>query len=136
MIGRSDGFATCIALKVEASGRVTVANAGHPNPYLDGKEVETEANLPLGLVAEITYPEVSLELRPDQICTLVTDGVVEATSASTRELFGFGRTERLSAQPAAEIAETARKFGEGAPQADDITVLSIALGPQPVTAVA
>ena len=88
------------------------------------------------MVAEITYPEVSLELRPDQICTLVTDGVVEATSASTRELFGFGRTERLSAQSAAEIAETARKFGEGASQSDDITVLSIALGPQASAAVA
>jgi hypothetical protein len=136
MIGRSDGFATCIALKVEASGRVTVANAGHPNLYCGGKEIETESNLPLGLVAKITYPEISLELRHDQICTLVTDGVVESTSAKTRELFGFGRTEAMSTQPAAEIARTARQFGEGAPQADDITVLSIALGQQPVAAIA
>ncbi len=136
MIGRSDGFATCIALKVETSGRVTVANAGHPNPYCDGKEILTEPNLPLGLETDVNYPELSLELEEHQVCTLVTDGVVESTSAKTRELFGFGRTEAMSAQPAAEIAEAAKKFGEGAPQADDITVLSIALRPQPVPGMA
>jgi len=126
MIGRSEGFATCLALKFEPSGKVTVANAGHPNPYLNGKEIETEANLPLGLAAEIRYAEISLQLPPGELCTLLTDGVVEAASAKTRELFGFDRTQAMSGQPAASIAEAARKFGDGAPQADDITVLTVA----------
>jgi serine phosphatase RsbU (regulator of sigma subunit) len=108
-----------------------VANAGHPNPYVGGKEFETEANLPLGLVADSNFPEITLQLPPGEVCTLVTDGVVEATSI-VRELFGFGRTQAVSHQAAADVAEAARKFGEGAPQADDITVLSIALSPQPV----
>ena len=123
--GRGEGFATCLALLVEPSGRITLANAGHPNSYLNGVEIATEANLPLGLALDVHYSESTLQLDPGQLCTLVTDGVVEATS-STRELFGFDRTRAMSAQPAARIAEAARNFGVGAPQADDITVLSIA----------
>ena len=133
--GRGDGFATCLALMIEPSGKITVANAGHPNPYLDGKEIATEANLPLGLAADIHYSEIALQLPPHQLCTLVTDGVVEATSL-TRELFGFDRTLAISSQPASAIAEAARAFGTGAPQADDITVLTIARTAQPQTAMA
>jgi sigma-B regulation protein RsbU (phosphoserine phosphatase) len=134
MVGRSDGFATCLALMIEPSGKIKVANAGHPNPYVNGIEIQTEANLPLGLVSDIHYAEITLHLDESQLCTLVTDGVVEATSATTRELFGFDRTQSISTQPANSIAEAARMFGLGAPQADDITVLTIArtLQPQPV----
>jgi hypothetical protein len=39
-------------------------------------------------------------------------------AAATRELFGFERTQA--------IAEAARAFVVGAPQADDITVLTVA----------
>jgi len=120
LLGRSDGFATCLALMVQPSGKLIVANAGHPNPYLDGVEIQTEANLPLGLDAGVRYPEITFQLEPDSFCTLVTDGVVEATSPSG-ELYGFERTQAISSQPANTIAEAARQFG----QEDDITVLSI-----------
>jgi len=131
--GRGDGFATCLALMVTPSGRVTVANAAHPNPYLNGKEIPTDPNLPLGVTLDVVYSELTLQLEANQSFTLVTDGVVEATSATTRELFGFDRTQAISAQPAGSIAEAARAFGLGAPQSDDITVLTVAriLEPQP-----
>ena len=124
--GRADGFATCLALMVTPSGQLTLANAGHPNPYLNGAEIPTEANLPLGLTPDVQYSEITLQLSPHQRFTLVTDGVVEATSAATRELFGFDHTQAISSQAASFIAETARAFGQGSPQADDITVLTIA----------
>ena len=124
--GRIDGFATCLALMIEPDGKLTVANAAHPNPYLNGAEIATDANLPLGLAADIHYTEIPLHLDPDELCTLVTDGVVEATSATTRELFGFDRTKAISHNSAHHIAEAAQSFGNGAPQADDITVLTIA----------
>ena len=108
-----------IVLKMPAS-LPSVANAGHPNPYLDGVEIQTEANLPLGVDAEVRYSEITFQLDPDSFCTLVTDGVVEATSPSG-ELYGFERTQAISSQPANTIAEAARQFG----QEDDITVLSI-----------
>jgi serine phosphatase RsbU (regulator of sigma subunit) len=105
---------------VQPSGKLTVANAGHPNPYLNGVEIQTEANLPLGLDAGIRYSEATFELEHDQLCTLVTDGVIEAMSSSG-ELYGFQRTQAVSSQPAHAIAEAARQFG----QQDDITVLSV-----------
>jgi hypothetical protein len=120
LLGRSDGFATCLAILVESSGKLTVANAGHPNPYLNGIEIQTEPNLPLGIEGGVGYAEVVLQLDPSQLCTLVTDGVIEATSSSG-ELYGFERTQAISRQPANAIAEAARQFG----QQDDITVLTL-----------
>ena len=125
LYGRSDGFTTCLALMIEPSGKVSLANAAHCNPYLDGKEVHTEANLPLGLTLDVIYTEIDLQLEGNHRLTLVTDGVVEATSAKNHELFGFDRTQAISNQSANSIAEAARKFGDGAPQDDDITVLSV-----------
>ncbi len=127
--GRADGFSTCLALMIAPSGKLTVANAAHPNPYLNGTEIHTEPNLPLGLTLDVAYSEIILQLEPNETCTLVTDGVVEATSAATRELFGFDRTQSISTQAASSIADAAQKFGLGAPQADDITVLTIARAP-------
>ena len=131
LYGRSDSFATCLALMVTHSGKITLSNAAHCNPYLDGEEILTEANLPLGLTLDVNYAEIDLQLEGNHRLTLVTDGVIEATSATTRELFGFDRTQSISNQSAASIAEAARTFGLGAPQADDITVLTIARAPQP-----
>jgi len=124
--GRHAGYATCLVLKITPAGDVTVANAGHPNPYLDGVEVSTDNNFPLGLTLDVTYAETRLHIDPTQSFTLVTDGVVEATAPATRELFGFERTQAISKQAANAIAEAARAFGFGAPQADDITVLTVA----------
>jgi hypothetical protein len=123
--GRGDSFATCLVLRIEPSGQVTLSNAGHPNPYLDGKEIATDGNLPLGITLDVSYRETSFQLAPEQTLTLLTDGVVEAKDALTREIFGFNRTLNISRQSAAQIAEAARNFGTGAPQADDITVLTV-----------
>ena len=123
---RGDGFVTCLALMIEPSGKITLANAAHLNPYINGSEIQTDPNLPLGPSLDVSYAEITLHLEPGQACTLITDGVVEAASAASRELFGFDRTQAISTRSASDIAEAARVFGEGAPQADDITVLTIA----------
>ncbi len=128
LFGRADGFATCLIMMMRPSGSVSLANAGHPNPYLDGVEIATDCNLPLGLTLDVTYSESTLQLEPGLRLALVTDGVVEATHAASRELFGFERTQAVSRSSAAEIAESARSFGLGVPQADDITVLTVARG--------
>jgi serine phosphatase RsbU (regulator of sigma subunit) len=120
LLGRSEGFATCLVLMAQPAGKLSVANAGHPNPYINGVEIETEPNLPLGLDASVHYSEVALRLDPDQLCTLVTDGVIEATSPKG-ELYGFERTRAISNKSANTIAEAAREFG----QQDDITVLTL-----------
>jgi hypothetical protein len=123
MLGRSkDGFTTCLVLRADPDGALTVANAGHLPPYCNHEELAIDGGLPLGIRADSTYPEVRLELRPGAQITLLTDGVVEARS-NTGELFGFARTQNLSSKSAEQIAEAARAFG----QEDDITVVTLAL---------
>ena len=115
--GRTPGFVTCCCARFDSSGQVTVANAGHPAPYADGREVQLEAGLPLGLMREIVYEESVVQ--GDRF-TFVSDGVVEAENTQ-RELFGFERTRDISTKSAREIAEAAKAWG----QTDDITVVTV-----------
>jgi serine phosphatase RsbU (regulator of sigma subunit) len=121
MVGRSQGgFTTCLVLRADVDGTLTIANAGHIAPYLAGKELSLENGLPLGLVWSPAYAESKFHFRPGEQLTLLTDGVVEAREASGA-LFGFERTAALSEQPAEAIAVAAQQFG----QDDDITVLTL-----------
>jgi serine phosphatase RsbU (regulator of sigma subunit) len=126
LLGQVRGFVTCTAALIAPDGRIALANAGNPAPYLNGRELAVSAGLPLGMVAGIAYHETPGHLSPGDLLTFVSDGVVEATHSTTRELFGFDRTQAISRQAANAIAEAARAFGLGAPQADDITVLTVA----------
>jgi hypothetical protein len=131
IMGRSQGgFTTCLAAHIAADGRMTVANAGHLPPYLNGEEVGVPGSLPLGIVAPTRYELTTVQLVPGDRLTFVSDGVVEAQSQSasrsrsqsrSSELFGFDRTRHISRLPAATIAEAARAFG----QLDDITVVTV-----------
>ena len=115
------GFTTCLALRADPDGTLTIANAGHISPYLAGKELALENGLPLGLAAESTYTESTFQLAPGRQLTLLSDGVVEARD-KTGALYGFERTAILSIQTAEAIAHAAQAFG----QDDDITVLTLA----------
>lgn len=120
MMGRGQGgFTTCLALRVDLDGTLTVANAGHLAPYVQGRELATSPALPLGL-AEGSYSETVFRLGENEKLTLVTDGVLEARNKSG-ELFGFERTAAIAKGSAASIVQRAQEFG----QADDITVLTI-----------
>ncbi len=119
--GPDGGFVTCVCARVTADGGITLANAGHISPYVNGEEVECLSGFPLGILVT-RYSEISLSLKPGDQMTLMSDGVVEAQSAKG-ELFGFGRTAALSTLSAGEIARAAQYFG----QEDDITVLTMAL---------
>ena len=121
MLSRSSGgFTTCLALRVDADGTLTIANAGHIAPYVAGRELALENGLPLGLSADTIYVEAQWQLAQGEQLTLVTDGVVEARDKSGA-LFGFERTGALSMQPAEAIARAAHVFG----QDDDITALTL-----------
>src|SRR4029079_9805534 len=49
LVGRTSGISTALAAHVSSGGVVTIANAGHLSPYLDGKEIELPGALPLGI---------------------------------------------------------------------------------------
>jgi sigma-B regulation protein RsbU (phosphoserine phosphatase) len=99
---------------------VTIANAGHLSPYLDGREVELAGALPLGIADGGNFEAKRFELRPASRLTFYSDGIVEAQNKHG-ELFGFERARAISTKPAAAILEAAVKFG----QEDDITVVTI-----------
>ncbi len=114
------GFVTCCCVRYMPGGELTVASAGHPAPYCEGREVELVAGLPLGVVAEAEWQETRMILAPGAQVTLVSDGVVEAENAA-RELFGFERTCEISGKFAQEIANAAKGWGQN----DDITVVTV-----------
>lgn len=118
VLSGSPGFTTCCCALFEADGSVRIANAGHPAPYVDGREAELEAALPLGLAEDAEYGETVL--RGCERMTYVSDGVIEAANASG-ELFGFERTAAMALDAAKKIAEAARAWG----QDDDITVVTV-----------
>ena len=89
MVARSHGgFTTCLVMRLDSGGDLTIANAGHIAPYLQGCEIEIDNGLPLGLVQSATYGETNLRLAPQTQLTLLTDGVVEARKP-TGELLGL-----------------------------------------------
>jgi serine phosphatase RsbU (regulator of sigma subunit) len=98
---------------------VDLANAGHLAPYLNGKEIELEGALPLGVVPDVEFATTRFLLAPGDGLTFVSDGVVEATN-NRQELFGFDRLREISTEEAQRIADAAKRFG----QEDDITVLT------------
>jgi serine phosphatase RsbU (regulator of sigma subunit) len=116
------GFATCLCADITPDGRFTTANAGHPPPYCNGKELSLEPSLPLGITLQTEYAEAALQLEAGDRLTMLSDGVAEARSPSG-ELFGFDRAAAISTQSAEEIAHAAQQFG----QEDDITVLTLSL---------
>ncbi|HTW49619.1 MAG TPA: PP2C family protein-serine/threonine phosphatase [Acidobacteriaceae bacterium] len=128
LIAASDGgFVTCVVARIAADGSLTLANAGHLSPYRNGQEVPLEGGLPLGIATETEFPEIKLQLTPNDRLTLLSDGVVEA-QAHTGELFGFDRTRTISTQSAEAIAHAALSHG----QQDDITVLTLTFAPAEV----
>jgi phosphoserine phosphatase RsbU/P len=124
-----EGFITFICARISTDGAVTIANAGHLSPYRNSEESPLKSGLPLGLISGVEYPEATMQLSPGDTFTLLSDGVVEAQSASG-ELFGFDRTRAIIYQPPAAIAEAARAYG----QSDDITVLAVTFVPAEVPA--
>jgi hypothetical protein len=121
LVGRSQGaFSTALAAHFSANGTVTIANAGHLSPYLDGQELELPPALPLGILSGAFYQTSQFDLLPGSRLTFFSDGVIEAQN-QRGELLGFARGQELSTQSAASIAEAARLFG----QSDDITVVAI-----------
>jgi serine phosphatase RsbU (regulator of sigma subunit) len=122
LLGRSDAQATCLALSITPDGEITLANAGHVPPYLNGEPVAMEGALPLGMMPNAEFSVMRFKLAEGDRLVLMSDGIVEATDAD-RHLFGFERVQELlrTASSAAEVASAAQRFG----QEDDISVISV-----------
>jgi serine phosphatase RsbU (regulator of sigma subunit) len=80
--GEHDYFATvlCALIDVRAH-RMTVASAGHIAPLLidgdDGRYVELNPNVPIGVERTSPYQETSVSVAPNSMLVAFTDGLVE-----------------------------------------------------------
>ena len=122
LMGRSEAHATCLAVRIAADGEITLANAGHVPPYLNGEPVAMEGALPLGMMEGAEFSVMRFKLAQGDRLVLVSDGIAEATDANG-QLFGFDRVHELlrTARSATEVAGAAQSFG----QEDDISVIAV-----------
>ena len=118
----NEGFATCLAVRLEDGGRSMLANAGHLPPYVNGTEVQFAGSLPLGLADATAYGQTSLQMAAGDVMVLLTDGVAEAHN-DQRVLLGFAKVEQMlrAGATAKSVAHAAQQLGQN----DDITVLSV-----------
>jgi serine phosphatase RsbU (regulator of sigma subunit) len=116
------GFVTCLIMRLHPDGSCVLANAGHPPPFINDREMELSGALPLGLISEISYNEIRFRLEENDRLTLYTDGLLEARNRAG-EIYGFARMQTLlkTRPTAAQAAQAAVDFG----QDDDTTVLTL-----------
>jgi hypothetical protein len=130
--GRGRASATCLILQITKDGQVTMANAGHLPPYLNGAEVPMEGSLPIGVIPGAEFFVTHFTMAPGDTLMLMSDGVAEAQDQH-KQLFGFERIQEMLQKPisAAALASAAEAFG----QEDDILVLRVQRDPRSQSAV-
>jgi len=119
-----------------ATGELVYANAGHNPPLMvrsaGGFETLGGGGMILGILPKAVYSEARATMQPGDVLVLFTDGVTEAPDPSGEE-FGEARLAELVSsmrdRPAAEIVEAIHvavaEYTQGAPAADDITVVAV-----------
>ena len=117
-----------------STGELVFTNAGHNPPLLvrasGGFEELKGGGMILGILPMAKYQESRAALEPGDVLVLFSDGVTEAANPRGEE-FGEQRLAELVAslrdRPSAEIVESIHAavaaYTEGAPAADDITVV-------------
>lgn len=124
-----------ICLIDPVTGQVTYTNAGHNPPLLvranGGIETLNVGGIILGIMPRFPYQHAQVQMGPGDILVMFSDGVTEAARPDVDEEFGEERLGEVvranAARPAADIVkaviEAVAQFTQGAPAADDITVV-------------
>ena len=122
LLGRRSAQATCLAVRIAADGSATLANAGHLPPYLNGKPLDMEGALPLGIIDGADFSVMHFQLTSSEKLVVISDGILEATDAHG-ELFGFDRVAELlrNSTPVKALADAAQLFGQN----DDISLVAV-----------
>jgi sigma-B regulation protein RsbU (phosphoserine phosphatase) len=123
-----------------ASGNLTIANGGHCRPVLlrPGEApawAVKNLGTALGFEEGLDFERTEITLRPGDAIVFYTDGVSEAFNPED-ECYGDDRliadTALLAGQSAplltGELLKKVHAFANGAPQSDDIAILSLKIG--------
>lgn len=139
---KSGMFVALLLGVIEPEGRtLALSNAGQTHPVIfrsrtgEASLLETEGDtFPLGIIEECDYRETRIDLEPGDKVVFYTDGIVEAMN-SEQEIFGFDRlieivkeSGSMSAdQLMGEVLSKVNAFVGGAPQHDDITLITLSV---------
>lgn len=120
------------------TGEVTYCNAGHNPPYIVRRDGRVEAvpstqGLMLGLMENWNHQEKKITLERGDALVLYTDGITEALDRASNQFTDERLTDCLKRfQPpvvtdiVAGVIKEVEAFADGAPQADDMTMLALA----------
>jgi phosphoserine phosphatase RsbU/P len=123
----------CFATFQKGRSKLRVANAGQSQPllYKEGRCGKVElTGFPLGIFEEVTYDEWSVTLSAGDILVFHSDGIAE-TANSEGQFFGTERLRKIiedqhelaSAELADQVFREVEWFAQGAPLADDRTLV-------------
>lgn len=134
-------FVTAIVAILDVqTGELELCNAGHDAPILL-RVNEPPRSLnggaggpPLCVKEDFPYTFDRLQLRPDDVLVMITDGVTEAQD-SAQNFYGLPRVlkylttmrerQRHAADACQGIYEDVERFSQGLPPSDDITIVAI-----------
>ncbi|MGO9113446.1 MAG: SpoIIE family protein phosphatase [Thermoguttaceae bacterium] len=136
--GWEDRFVTLILAVLDPlRHELTLVDAGHPPAYLQhaGKVIpavdEANIRLPLGVMDNAEYLQVSHPLEPGDQLVLYTDGITEAMN-ERNELYGFERLHRQMKVPCAgagafaqSILGNVKEFVGKRSQSDDMCLVCL-----------
>ena len=111
------------------TGRLRYSNAGHKAPYVDGKPLPVDSNLPVGAFSDYRFSAQEVEIPSGSTIFLYTDGLTEAEDARHNQ-YGIARMEEhLKADTARQLIEgmtaSVKAFVGDTEQSDDLTMLAI-----------
>jgi sigma-B regulation protein RsbU (phosphoserine phosphatase) len=126
-----------VAVLDPTSGELVYCNAGHNAPLLLHSNGEVEplgcTGLPLGIMRDANYEQKICRLDPGDLLVLFSDGVTEACTPDESQEFGEqrlmavvrSRRNRTAAASVEAIKAELLSFTEGAPAADDVTLMVV-----------
>jgi sigma-B regulation protein RsbU (phosphoserine phosphatase) len=127
-------YATMVIVRLWADGKLEVLNCGHVPPRLvsGGKVIEPDnINPAIGLLPDVSFHSMLMQLQPGDRLVLTTDGVVEAENAAG-EFFGYERLDQAAAQAGFEgVFRAVKEFCGPVPLQDDCTVVELAYTAKP-----
>jgi len=115
-------------------------NAGHNHPFIlfekGGIEPLSKGGFCLGVFSDNRYEEGEIRLNPGDALILYTDGVTEAMNAKN-DMYGEARLyltmhkmlDKNVKEIERSILSDIKSFADGAPQADDVTLVLMKVNP-------
>ena len=130
------GFVTMIMTVIDPrSNEVTIVNAGHMPPVLRRQDGQIEepgnqlSGIPIGIEETVQYEQHTIQLEPDELLVLYTDGLNESCDPD-EEQYGIERihgvvskTANIPSECGEALVENLRQFQQGVAQEDDMCVV-------------